>query len=85
MNKYVKEIVKVALAGGALAAALTGCCLWDSDKRAANGPPTSRRPRSCAMTVRVPMRRAEAADGSFGRSDGFPWVKRQDRKRGTLW
>ena len=33
MNKYVKEMVKVALAGGALATALTGCCLWNSDKK----------------------------------------------------
>ena len=33
MNKYVKEIVKVALAGGALAAALTGCSLWNSDEK----------------------------------------------------
>ena len=33
MNKYVKEMVKVVLAGGALATALTGCCLCDSDKK----------------------------------------------------
>ena len=31
MNMYVKEMVKVALAGAALAMALTGCCLWNSD------------------------------------------------------
>ena len=32
MNKYIKEVVKVVLVGGALAAALTGCCLWNSEK-----------------------------------------------------
>ena len=37
MNKYVKEMVKVALAGGALAAALTGCCLWNSDRWKGDG------------------------------------------------
>ena len=32
MNKMVKTLVKFTLAGGALAAALTGCCLFGSDK-----------------------------------------------------
>ena len=32
MNKYIKEMVKVALVGGALAATLAGCCLWNSDR-----------------------------------------------------
>ena len=34
MNKYIESVVKVALIGGMLATALTGCCLWSSDKRA---------------------------------------------------
>ena len=47
MNKYVKEIVKVALAGGALAAALTGCCLWDFDKK--GGERTANKPKAAVM------------------------------------
>lgn len=31
MNAIVKEVIKITLVGGALAAALTGCCLWNSD------------------------------------------------------
>ena len=42
MNKYIKGMIKVALAGGALVVALTGCCLQRSDekdgKRAVNKP-----------------------------------------------
>ena len=37
MNKYVKEMVKVALGGAALAMALTGCCLWNSDAKDGKG------------------------------------------------
>ena len=33
MNKYIESVVKVALVGGMLATALTGCCLCDSDKK----------------------------------------------------
>ena len=32
MNKYVKEAIKIALVGGALASALTGCCMCDSGR-----------------------------------------------------
>lgn len=33
MNKYVKEMVKVALVGAALAMAQTGCCLLNPDAK----------------------------------------------------
>lgn len=33
MNKYIENVVKVALIGGALATALPGCCLWITDKK----------------------------------------------------
>ena len=39
MNKYIENVVKVALIGGTLATALTGCCLWNADKKdGANKP-----------------------------------------------
>ena len=31
MNKIITQLVKVALTAGALAAALTGCCMFGSD------------------------------------------------------
>ena len=47
MNKYIKEMIKVALAGGALAVALTGCCLWNSDKN--DGERTANKPKAAVM------------------------------------
>jgi len=32
MNKVIKRVAKIAAVGGALAAALTGCCMFGSDK-----------------------------------------------------
>ena len=47
MNKYVKEMVKVALAGGALATALTGCCLRSSDQK--GGERTANKPKAAVL------------------------------------
>ena len=33
MNKYIEKVSRVALIGGTLATALTGCCLWNSDTK----------------------------------------------------
>lgn len=37
MNRYVKEAIKITLAGGALAMALSGCSAWDVGKKDGDG------------------------------------------------
>ena len=47
MNKYVKEMVRVALVGTALAMALTGCCQLNSGAK--DGKRNAGKPRAAVL------------------------------------